>query len=59
MSIGFYVAGLLLIVISAFIGRAVPDIVLEAIYSSTAFVSGIGLICAGAIVEAIKKLPKD
>lgn len=55
MSAVFYAVGLLLIIASAFIGQAVHDVVLEAIYSSAAFVSGIGLIAAGAIIETISK----
>lgn len=59
MSVAFYAVGLLLIIVSAFIGYGVPDVVLQAIYSSAIFVSGIGLIAAGAIIEAIRKAPKD
>ncbi|WHO37879.1 hypothetical protein PMI04_015060 [Sphingobium sp. AP49] len=55
MSIAFYAVGILLIVFSAGVSYGVPDIVLQAIYSSALFVSGIGLIAAGAIVEAIRK----
>lgn len=55
MSVAFYAIGILLIALSAVVGRVLPDVVLEAIYSSAMFVSGIGLIAAGAIVEAIKK----
>lgn len=55
MSVAFYAVGIVLIIISGLMRYSVPDVVLEAIYSSTSFVSGIGLIAAGAIVEAIKK----
>ena len=55
MSVAFYAVGIILIIISAGIGYGVPDVVLQAIYSSAIFVSGIGLIAAGGIIETIKK----
>lgn len=55
MSVAFYAVGLLHIIASMLLGYGVTDVVLQAIYSSALFVSGIGLIGAGAIVEAIKK----
>lgn len=55
MSVAFYAVGLLLILVSGIVGYAAVDVVLEAIYSSALFVSGIGLIGAGAIVEAINR----
>jgi hypothetical protein len=55
MSIAFYAVGLILILASAAVGYGPQDVVLAAIYSSAIFVSGIGLIAAGGIIETIKK----
>lgn len=55
MSIALYAIGLLHIIGSMLIGYGISDVVLQAIYSSALFVSGIGLICAGAIIETIRK----
>ncbi|GEM_PF-3714349 len=59
MSVGFYAVGLLLVIVGIMTTYSPFDVVLAAIYGAAMFVSGVGLICAGAVIETIKKSTKD
>lgn len=59
MNVAFYAIGTLLVIVGIITTYSPFDVVLAAIYGASMFVSGIGLIAAGAIIEAIRKAPKD